>query len=275
MSGRIFTATCAAAALALGAACANNNPSPLSPSSSALTAGAAAPDGSTLKVAAPNAVAPGEGARLDHPQPVLRISNAEARFGDTPNLEYRFEIQTAGGQFVMNSPKVTAADGETAWGMPSALDQGTFQWRARAEVGTSYGPWSPWTTFEITAPPSLLPPGPYPTTPPEILQFVAANYPERLRARVSLPTRKANMAFLRDRIIEIGTCVGLEIARHRKRGGPEHSIDFLAYKTSGRWRGVDIAVGYDDTDSVVRLAWALHDGPGFPDAIPNPERCRN
>ena len=67
------------------------------------------------------------------------------------------------------------------------------------------------------------------------MNCIAAKYPERLVAGISLGQRQENMMFLRDRIIEAGKCGGLDLGHNLKRGGPEISIDFLA--EAGRMLG--------------------------------------
>lgn len=275
MKLRIPCAAGAAIALAWTAACSSAPSAPVSPSSTSVTETGAAPDGSTLKVTAPTPISPANGAEVDSPEPVFSVGNAAAKFGVPVQLEYRFEVQTASGQTVRNSPKVAAGGQTTGWEYPEFLDMGDYKWRARAEMGTNYGPWSPFVPFTITAPPSILPPGPYPTDPLAIAQFVEASYPDKGRAGVSLSRRKADMAFLRDRMIEVGLCVGHEWGRNLKRGGPEHSFDFLAWRTGGEALGVDIAGSYDDTNRRLKLGFHIH-GPGAHfDRLPNPERCRN
>ena len=58
----------------------------------------------------------------------------------------------------------------------------------------------------------------------------------------ALGQRQANMEFLRDRIIEAGKCGGLDLGLNLKRGGPDISIDFLA------WRRSDGAMGHSAAD---------------------------
>ena len=53
------------------------------------------------------------------------------------------------------------------------------------------------------------------------------------RAGVSSATRRSNMEFLRDRIIEAGLCGGLDLGWNLKRGGPDISVDFLAERRGG------------------------------------------
>ena len=73
---------------------------------------------------------------------------------------------------------------------------------------------------------------------PEIIQCVAAAYPEKLEKTstgdFSDERRKENMAFLRDRIIETGRCKGMDLARNFKRGTPVISYDFIVWRRSGQ-----------------------------------------
>lgn len=61
----------------------------------------------------------------------------------------------------------------------------------------------------------------YPGSGPALVAYIAARYPERLAAGVSIEQRTANMEFLRDRVIEAGICGGMNLAWNLKRGvGP-------------------------------------------------------
>lgn len=102
------------------------------------------------------------------------------------------------------------------------------------------------------------PPGPtavFPGTGPEVVAFVAAQYPEKLAAGVSHDERIANMRFLRDRIIEVGRCGGMDLGWNRKRGGPELSIDFIVWRQEGGDRGVDVGLDFDNTSTPLKLYW--------------------
>lgn len=94
-----------------------------------------------------------------------------------------------------------------------------------------------------------------------IVECVAAQHPSRLAAGVSHDTRVANMAFLRDRIIERGRCKGHDLAWNLKRGVGPHSIDALAWRVNGQVEVVDIGVGYDDTSQPLQLQWLVVAGP--------------
>ncbi len=79
----------------------------------------------------------------------------------------------------------------------------------------------------------------------------------------SLERRKANMEFIRDRIIETGRCKGMDLGRNFKRGTPVISHDFIVLRSgsgkNGRDRGVDIASGYDAVQNHLKLTWQVFD----------------
>jgi hypothetical protein len=160
---------------------------------------------------------------------------------------------------------------------PSTLEDSTrFYWRVRASNGTVQSDWSETATFLTPADAPAPPPPPPPpsggggggsggscasTNGDFIVQCIAAKYPRYLRAGVSASTRRSNMEFLRNRIIEAGICGGLDLGWNMKRGGPEKSIDFIAERRGGQVYGYDIARDYDNTSTELQLAWQ-EDGPG-------------
>ena len=95
---------------------------------------------------------------------------------------------------------------------------------------------------------------------------VEAAYPAKLAAGVAASERIANMAFLRDRLIETARCAGLDVGLNLKRGGPSISMDFVAWKHDGITDGVDIGAAYDDTTKPLKLMWHTYGPPnyGFP-----------
>lgn len=101
----------------------------------------------------------------------------------------------------------------------------------------------------------------YPSTGPDVIAYVAARHPDRLAAGVSGEERRRNMEFLRDRIVEVGQCGGMDLGYNLKRGGPELSVDVIAWRTGGEDIGVDIAFDYDGTDRPLQLMWSIY-GPG-------------
>lgn len=249
---------------------------PVSPSAAGGTLGAG-PDGITLKVTPPTPVSPTGGIRTDTLEPEFVLTDAEGLFAD-PVLEHRIELYTAGGTFVLNSPKL-APNGtpETRWEVPDNLELDTaYRWRARAEIGADYGPWSDFADFITLDYRGLVPRPPdgnWPSNGPAVVAYIAASFPDYLE-RTSEPERVENMIFLRDRIIEAGVCGGLDLARNLKRGTGPHSIDALAWRTpAGNVEVVDLASAYDDASQVLRLHWFIVDGPPGYDPLPDHPGC--
>lgn len=108
-------------------------------------------------------------------------------------------------------------------------------------------------------------------TPNEVIAIVASRYPERLAAGVSLEQRIANMEFLRDRIIEVGICGGLDFAWNRKMNGIR-SIDAIDYRhgENDALDVIDLALSYDDTSRPLELHWLTVEGPAGWDPYPAP-----
>jgi hypothetical protein len=98
-----------------------------------------------------------------------------------------------------------------------------------------------------------------------------ARHPERLTEGVTHEQRVTNMAFLRDRVIEVGICGGLNLAWNGKANGLR-SIDAI------NWRHgeddvndvVDLALDYDNPDRSLMLRWRITDGPAGWDPYPQP-----
>ena len=107
----------------------------------------------------------------------------------------------------------------------------------------------------------------------QLVAAVASRYPERLEAGVSHEQRVANMEFLRDRVIELGNCSGLLLARNRKVNG-QLSIDAINWRHGEQDINdvVDLALAYDDTGHSLQLHWLIVDGPAGWDPIPG--NCR-
>ena len=117
-----------------------------------------------------------------------------------------------------------------------------------APASTSAGPTPTATTATLTG--------------PEVISRVAAMYPERLAGGISHEQRIENMAFLRDRIIEVGTCGGLLLARNTKANGLI-SIDAINWRHGAEDTNdvVDIALDYDNDARPLQLHWMVTHGP--------------
>lgn len=275
MARRMFVASGAALWLAAAIGCAQSG-SAVSPS--VAPAGSdAAPDGSTLKATTPGPLTPTNGVRTETTDPEFVFSNASGLYSQA-TFDYRVEVYRANGQFVMNSPKLGAGAGQTKWRIPVQLDlDAAYRWRARAELGSDFGPWSDFAEFLTIDYRGLVPRPPdgnWPTDPGAVVNYIAASFPQYLAPTSSLGQRIVNMEFLRDRIIEAGVCGGLDLARNLKRGIGPHSHDALAWrKPNGFVEVVDIALGFDAFGGGLTLHWVIVEGPSGYDPLPVHPGC--
>ena len=205
-------------------------------------------------------------------RPTLRVRNAE-RNAAVGGLVYEFQVSSNQAfTAVTGAGAVNETPGETTMTLPGDLPNNATQyWRVRAMDAETLGDWMPAQVFRTPNVVSVPSPGPVPggnggscasNNGFAIVACIAATYPDRLAAGVSSSQRVANMSFLRDRIIEAGKCGGLDLGHNLKRGGPDISIDFLAWRRSDGDMGVDIGTDYDNTSEPLRLSWNLAGFPG-------------
>jgi hypothetical protein len=216
----------------------------------------------------PGPVSPVNGDRAPSRRPTLTVNNSDRNAGVVGTVSYEFQIATDQAFTKLVAAGISdEGGGQSTFTPGSDLAADTLHyWRARAGDGETTSAWAATQTFRsAAAAPSPGPspnPGPRPggscasNNGPAIVNCIAAKYPEYLAAGVSLGQRQANMSFIRDRIIEAGKCGGLDLGQNLKRGGPDLSIDFLAWRQSGGDMGVDIAFDYDNTSTPLRLQWA-------------------
>jgi len=223
-------------------------------------------------VSAPMPAAPSNNEQVSSTTPTIVAHNASTA-GPVGYLSYEFQVASdqAFGHLVA-AGIVNEGSGQTTFNSSPLSSGGTFYWRVRAGDSETKSGWSTTQAFRT---PNAPPPPPPPPPPGNgggscaskdgnaIIRCIAAKYPDRLVAGVSLGTRQANMAFLRDRVIEAGRCGGLDLAWNLKRGGPEISIDFIAERVNGQVRGHDIAFDYDNTSTPLQLYWGDGDFPFY------------
>jgi hypothetical protein len=229
----------------------------------------------TPTLSAPAGASPVNNAVVTDIRPTLRARNAD-RNSAVGELTYLFQI-AKDQAFSLVAAEGTSTEGgaETSWTADRDLEfNTTYFWRVRAADSETTGSWSATQVFRSAGPsggdpgpgpspgpapdPSCAPP--YPRNGPAVVDCVERKYPQYLVAGVSLSKRQANMAFLRDRIIEIGICGGMNMGWNMKRGGPDKSIDFLAWHDGRQWIGVDIGRAYDATNRKLDLVWGIY-GP--------------
>jgi len=162
------------------------------------------------------------------------------------------------------------------WTLPVDLElDSPYRWRARAELGDRSGPWSAFSTFLSLDYRGLNPRpanGVWPSTGPDVVDYIAAAFPDYLEPTGSLGERLEHMEFIRDRVIEAGVCGGLDLALNLKRGTGPHSHDAIAWrKPNGFVEVVDIASAFDDWGSTMALHWSIVAGPsGYDGSHPHP-----
>lgn len=269
-----FTAAGLAALFAVATACSSGSPAPTSPSSTAGANGDAAADGSTLKATAPTLQSPTGGTRTDTTEPIFVISKSDGKFVSSA-FRYRIEVSTMGGAVVYTSAALQGGD-QLSHEIPFDLALDTqYRWRARAESGPNFGPWSGYGEFRTIDYRGLVPrpaDGRWPSNGEAVVAYVANAFPAYLR-RTSFNQRIENMEFLRDRIIETAICGGMDVTWNLKRGIGPHSHDAVAWRDGNRVRVIDIASAFDDPGIELRLHWAEVAGPAGYDPYPNHPGC--
>jgi hypothetical protein len=148
MRHKTFVLCSATALLALAVACSKSPQTPASPSSVQEGTGAAAADGSTLKVPAPPTISPVNNAQPDQVQ--LVAGKVTGKFDASVNPSYEFEIKTNAGATIAGcAATVGAGSGSNVTYTPTcSLDFDTiYKWRVRAVYAGAVGPWSAEATF--------------------------------------------------------------------------------------------------------------------------------
>ncbi|RPI50310.1 MAG: hypothetical protein EHM55_21705 [Acidobacteria bacterium] len=239
-------------------------------------------------LAPPVPSSPSNGSTVSDLTPAFRVK-AGNRSGVTADIDYVLQVSnnsaftSIAATFTQKEtwPETTMAGGY------SFLHSKTYYWRVRAwhtADGSDLSNWSSTMTFRTPAPPAAPPPPPSgsgggggggsnpnacnSSNGDDIAECIESRYPAYLAAGVSGSRRKANMEFLRDRMIEHGKCRGLDLGLNLKRGGPTISSDFIVWRRPGQHDvGVDIGSAYDDTSRRLSLSWHTYsaaDNYGFP-----------
>lgn len=138
-----FALCSATAMLAMAVGCSQSPQSPASPAGTPPAGGAAAADGSTLKVSAPSPQSPVNGAQ---PSTMTFVAGASAPLYQVPSmpaLSYEFQILTTGGSVINGCTTIANPSGNTVSASPACtIDFDTnYRWRVRARVGAAAGPW--------------------------------------------------------------------------------------------------------------------------------------
>jgi hypothetical protein len=150
MSRSWLSVSILACVLAAAVSCGKQSSTPSSPSPTTPEDTGAAADGSVLKATAPTPQSPINNAKPSDPTIVLVTGNSTTKFVTGVPLSYRFEIYSAGGQRVYQSPAVPSGGGGTTSHEVTDADlqeDQTYQWQVRAEYQGMAGPWSARASF--------------------------------------------------------------------------------------------------------------------------------
>jgi hypothetical protein len=241
-------------------------------------------------LAPPVPSSPSSGSSLSDLTPTFKVK-AGNRSGVTGDIEYTLQVAN---NSTFTSIAATFVQGES-W-PETTFDRNytflhgrTYYWRVRARHTTDseLSNWSTGVTFKTPAAPAAPPPPPVgsggggggsapdPDPSPgnssscnssqgsDIVDCIESRYPQYLVANVSLSRREENTKFLRNKIIEHAKCKGLDVGLNLKRGGPSISVDFIAWRRSGRTEGVDVVSGWDDTKRRLSLSWHTYGPPNY------------
>ena len=276
----------AAAGLAAMAACGGDE-GPRTPTGPSPVAGAAAappcaagaheddtPPNGRLKVCAPGAVSPQDGATVTGPELTLTITSPGATFApelpaalDGETLHVQFELWVESQAPHVQRVRQTAAT--TSYTLPAdLLENGAdYRWRARAELGDAVGPWSATFRFTTAFPPPefavggspdapFTTPGGNPRVMIHVVRQVAARHPGALRR--SCQEHGGSWEFM-DRVVEELRKIDGRWGYNCKRGNCAHmSLDVINYY---RGSGGDTAAANRSTDVAIIDVIVGHCGP--------------
>lgn len=135
--------------IVLTIACSNpaTTPTPATAAGAGDAGSPAASDGSTLKIAAPTIAAPADGFQSplgSNELLTLVVNNVKGTYASF-SPTYEFEVKNLAGAVVANPKAIASGNGGTS---QFAIPAGTltpdtvYTWRARATLGTAFGPWS-------------------------------------------------------------------------------------------------------------------------------------
>lgn len=221
-------------------------------------------------VTPPGPIAPINNELITTTTPAIRVNNATF-VGPVGPLAYEFQVATDQSFTKLVAASIVAQGaGQTTFNSSPLAYGSTMFWRTRASDGETTSAWTATQSFRTPAPPAPAPtPTPTPPAPPpgggggscalptgpQIIACIQAKYPNKTAPVSTLAQRQENMMYLRDRIIEAGQCAGMNYGWNLKRGGPELSIDVLAWKRPDGNMGVDIGLDYDNIGATLKLVW--------------------
>ncbi len=116
----------------------------------ALSCGDDSPAAPTAITAAPAIVSPAAGATVDSRNPTLTVSNVSGGSG-TPTYNFQVANDSAFASLVVEGRGIAQGGSQTSWQVTTPLENESYFWRARAESGSTSGPFSQGAEFSVNA----------------------------------------------------------------------------------------------------------------------------
>ncbi|MEQ1876382.1 MAG: hypothetical protein ABL958_07035 [Bdellovibrionia bacterium] len=136
---------------------------------------------------------------------------------------------------------------------------------------TKSGPSKPKSTEFVSKPSteSVLPSDALPSTGAKIAEYVEQHWPSYLTPANSLADRRHNLEFLRDRIIEVGLCAGLNLGWHVENA--DLSVNKIALRDDeGQKFQIQIVSDYVNIGQPLKLTWTQSENGNYLPFTPSP-----
>ena len=136
---------------------------------------------------------------------------------------------------------------------------------------TKSGPSKPKTTEFVSKPSTEagIPAGQLPHDGDKVLEYVSNHWASYLAPTNTLEERVHNLEFLRDRVIEVGLCAGLNIGWHSETGDLAPNKIALRDDEGVKYQ-VQIVSSYKEIGQVLRLSWSQGEGGNYLPFTPSP-----
>ncbi len=116
----------------------------------AMSCGEDTPTGSTSIETAPALVTPAAGSTVDSRNPTLTVSNVTG-FSVTPTYHFQVANDSGFGIILVEGRGIAQGAGQTSWQVTAPLENDSYFWRARAEAGSTSGPFAQPAEFRVNA----------------------------------------------------------------------------------------------------------------------------
>lgn len=106
--------------------------------------------GATVTISAPGIVSPNGQTPVANNPPTLTITNVTVSDGSAPTYTFQIAADQAFANILRQVTGIAQGSAQTSWTPNSALEGGTYFWRARAVAGSTSGPFSGVAQFVVS-----------------------------------------------------------------------------------------------------------------------------